>query len=280
MSDQAAGQSKATDDQSKFKIKVDGVEKEVTRDEIISMAQKGDDYTRKTQAISDKEKELKTLEESLKPVKQIYDEMAQDKGLADTLDKTYKDYKSGKISISEMKDKNLKTLDKKIDEAKNRGDHEALESLRDVRSIIEEETNTKGLLEEVKKLREEVSSLRSSTIVSLDSKISGDWDKLKDSFGKSVDKYEKVVREAAAKYPGQSVEKLFKYYADESDLDEALIHRATKNKEKEIQKKRDGSMDTTNSIRELIEPKRDKFGRVDLADKFIKIKEKYNLSRK
>ena len=53
MPDQASTQS-ASQDQSKFKIKVAGQEKEVSREEIIEMAQKGEDYTRKTQAISDR----------------------------------------------------------------------------------------------------------------------------------------------------------------------------------------------------------------------------------
>jgi len=41
-----------------YKIKVQGEEMELTRDQLIELAQKGEDYTRKTQALSEREKRL------------------------------------------------------------------------------------------------------------------------------------------------------------------------------------------------------------------------------
>lgn len=47
MPDQATAQSdNKTQDQSKFKIKVDGQEIEVTKDEMIELAQKGKDLAK------------------------------------------------------------------------------------------------------------------------------------------------------------------------------------------------------------------------------------------
>ena len=70
--DQAVVQST---DQSKFKIKVGGVEKEVTKEEMIELAQKGDDYTRKTQTLAEKEKSLKATEMELAEMKGYWEEM-------------------------------------------------------------------------------------------------------------------------------------------------------------------------------------------------------------
>lgn len=49
-------------DAPRFTIKVGGQEREVTQDELISLAQQGDDYTRKTQAIAAEKQRLASLD--------------------------------------------------------------------------------------------------------------------------------------------------------------------------------------------------------------------------
>lgn len=46
----------------KIKIKWEGEEKELDKDELVNLAQKGFDYTRKTQALADRERQLAPLE--------------------------------------------------------------------------------------------------------------------------------------------------------------------------------------------------------------------------
>ena len=52
-------------DEQKFKIKVAGEEKELPVSELIKLAQQGEDYTRKTQAVSQERKELDELKAKL-----------------------------------------------------------------------------------------------------------------------------------------------------------------------------------------------------------------------
>ena len=275
MSDPAATQSAAAVDQSKFKIKVGGVEKEITREEMIELAQKGDDYTRKTQALSEREKSVKVIESELAEMKGYWEEMKANPGLNNALRKTHEDYKSGKISMSEEKDRNLKLLDKKIEEARNKGDFEAIESLKEVKVMIEEVSGSKGLEEKIAKMEERIAFLQNSTLINLDVKIDSDLIKLKNEFGKElVEKYENKVRESAIKYPTNSVEKLFKYIAgDDSDFDEALLNRAKKKKEIEIKNKSQGSSGGGATTVTKLEPIRDAKGRVDFGAMFRKSKE-------
>jgi hypothetical protein len=52
------GTAESADEPDKFIIKWQGQDKEVTQSELIDLAQKGFDYTQKTQAVSEKEREL------------------------------------------------------------------------------------------------------------------------------------------------------------------------------------------------------------------------------
>ena len=58
MTDQAKEQSGQDDQSQKFVIKVDGKEVELTQDQITELAQKGQDYTNKTQKLSEEKKAL------------------------------------------------------------------------------------------------------------------------------------------------------------------------------------------------------------------------------
>ena len=122
MADQAPGQSGQAADQSKYKIKVDGQELEFSLDELREHAQKGVDYTKKMQVLAEEKKTLKAQEERVASVKVIVDEMEKDPSLSKALNKVYSDHKSGRISKSEAQDRNLKLLDKRIEEAEEAGD--------------------------------------------------------------------------------------------------------------------------------------------------------------
>ncbi|HRR42835.1 MAG TPA: hypothetical protein P5244_16505, partial [Syntrophales bacterium] len=52
----------------RIKIKWEGEERELTKDELVELAQKGYDYTRKTQALAERERQLAPLEGIAKTV--------------------------------------------------------------------------------------------------------------------------------------------------------------------------------------------------------------------
>lgn len=241
MPDQAGKQSD-TQNQVKIKITVDGQEKEVTVEEAKELAQKGADYTKKTQALADERKQLEAEKERVKGLEAIVDEMETNPELKTALNKTYADVKSGKISKSEAKDRNLKTLDNLIDKAK---DGEERESLRDLRVIIEEEAGgeVKTLKQELKVLRDEVVLLKSTSRIGLEDKIDMDLQKLENELGKEfVSKYRKDIKSLALKYPNLSAKKLlYNVASDDGELEEALLNRAENRKKQELERKKKGS---------------------------------------
>jgi uncharacterized protein YdhG (YjbR/CyaY superfamily) len=233
--------SDKTQDQSKFKIKVDGQEKEVTKDELIELAQQGNDYTKKTQTLAEERKTLEAEKARVAGLKSIVDEMETDPKLKDTLNKVYSDYKSGKISKSEVvQDRNLKKLDKLIDDTSDPAERERL---REIRTIIKEETpDNKDLVDKVAKLEAELSLVRNATITAQSEKIEGSLEKLVEKYGADlVKKYEQDIKATALKYPNQSVAKLLFHFAEDSEIETALLKTAKQKEKEELDRKKRGS---------------------------------------
>jgi len=230
-----------TQDQVKIKITVAGQEKEVTQQELIEMAQKGEDYTQKTQKLAEQEKILKEDQERVKGLKAIVDEMDADPKLKDALNKVYSDYKSGKTSKSdENKDRSLKKIDKLLEETNDPGERE---KLRDIREIIQQEApNTKALEDEVAKLKEEISTIREAAQFGLSDRTETQIEKLKDDYGSDlVSKHKEEIKALALKYPRQSVENLFLHLADKTEVKTALLAQAKKKEKEEVERKKRGS---------------------------------------
>ena len=192
-----------TPDQSvKFKIKVQGVEKEVVlkESEVIEHLQKSEDYTQKTQALAEKEKILKEQEEATKTLKVIIDDMEANPQLKETLNKVYSDFKSGKLSKpDDKKTDNLRKLDKLIEETSDAGERERL---RDIRDIIKEEGGVEelNLLKiEVKTLRDELSIIKGAALTNISERIEKEISALEEKFGKDLmAKYGDAIRATAA----------------------------------------------------------------------------------
>lgn len=256
----------------KYTIKVGGVEKQLTLAELTEAAQKGDDYQNKTIEIA---RERKAIEEERKRIgtwKPIMDKVDTDPKLRDTLSKVLTDYESGKISKSEtVKDRNLKILDKKLEEA---SDPEVKESLREIRQIIDQETGVGELKAEIAELKEIIASVRNNTLISISDRVEKQLSDVSQKFGKDVvGKYESEIRKAASQYPNQSARKLFLYYASDEDATTALLNEAKQKKEEEVKLKTNGSMTTVDTVHTKIEPVRDKRGRIDWSALTQKMKE-------
>ena len=190
------------------------------------------------------------------------DKVDTDPKLRDTLSKVLTDYESGKISKSEIvKDRNLKILDKKLEEA---SDPEVKEGLREIRQIIDQETGVGELKAEIAELKEIIASVRNNTLISISDRVEKQLSDLSKKFGKDVvEKYEANIRTTAARYPNLTVRKLFLNLASEEDEGTALLNEAKQKKEEEVKLKTNGSMTTVDTVHTKIEPVRDKRGRID-----------------
>ena len=215
---------KDPDVQSKFKIKVDGQELEVTQDELVGLAQQGKDYTKKSQALSIEKEAIKAETARLAGLQSILNEMEQNPVLKEAINKTWADVKSGKIAKSDNKDSNLKKIDKLIEEASDPAERE---KLRDIRTIIKEEapsTNTKSLEEMIVALREEVSALRNTQNIGQSERVENQIAELEKKFGTDlIGKYKADIKAMAVKYPNQSVSKILYHFADDSEIEAAIL---------------------------------------------------------
>lgn len=225
----------------KFTIKVDGQDVEVTKEELIELAQKGKDYTKKTQELSEKEKALNAEATRVSGLKAIVDEMEADPKLKETLNKVYSDFKSGRISKSDdTKDRNLKLLDRRIEEA---SDPATREQLKEIREIIKQETpDTKGLEDKISKLESELNLVKNAAILGQTDRIDVQLQKLEEKFGAElVNKYKEQIKATALKFPGQTVNKLLYHFADDAELETALFNQGKKKEKDELDRKKKGS---------------------------------------
>ena len=219
------------------------------------------------QVLAEEKKTLKAQEERVASVKAIVDEMEKDPGLSKALDKVYSDHKSGRISKSEAQDRNLKLLDRKIEDA---DDSTARESLKEIRQIISEETNAGSLFEKIDSLEKEVNFLKSNAALSQTDRVESQLGEMRSRFGKDmIEKYEAEIKAASLKYPGQDIEKLFYHYASKDDLRTALLNEHKKKEKDEIDKKKNGSAPGGSSVHTPVDVPRDKGGRVNWSG-FIK----------
>jgi hypothetical protein len=228
-------------DQVKFKLTVDGQEIEVTQQEVLELAQKGKDYTQNMQKLGKERDALKAEETRVAGLKAIVDEMDTDPKLKETLNKVYSDFKSGKLAKSDdKKDSSIKKLDRLIDDA---SDPAQREQLRDIREIIKEETpDTKSLEDKVSRLENELSLIRNAALVGQTDRIETQLQKLEEKFGVDlVGKYKKDITATVLKYPNQTVNKVLYHFADDSEIETALLNQAKKKEKEELERKKRGS---------------------------------------
>ncbi|KKL51284.1 hypothetical protein LCGC14_2297050, partial [marine sediment metagenome] len=157
------------------------------------------------------------------------------------LNKTYADVKAGKITKEEAKSSNLSKIDDLIDKAK---DADERESLRDVKTIIQQEAgeDVKTLKEEVKSLRDDIKFLKTNSLRNIEDKVLDSIDNLEKEFGKEmVDKYRKQLETKAYKFPSSDIESIFLITASKADRDLAILTRAKRLEKLELKRKKDGS---------------------------------------
>lgn len=222
-----------------FKIKVDGQESEVTQDELIELAQKGKDYTKKTQILADKEKALKAEEARLAGMKTIVDQMDADPKLKEALNKVYNDYTSGRVSKPVNTDKDLKLIDKRIAEATDPGVKQDLMEIKEIITERAKEIAEQIADEKIAKIQDELTLLKNATTVGQSERIEIQLSKLEEKFGADlVNKYRNDIKAMSLKYPHQAVQKLLYHFADDSEIESALLNNVKKREKEELDRKK------------------------------------------
>ncbi|MDI6732329.1 MAG: hypothetical protein QME16_00150 [Planctomycetota bacterium] len=262
--------------ETKFKIKVDGQDLEVTQDELIILAQQGKDYTKKSQLLADERKALKAQEERVAGMKAIVDEMDADPKLKEALNKVYSDHKAGRVSKPEIADKNLKLIDKRIAEA---SDPAVKQDLMEIKEIITE--NAKEIAEQIAnekiaKIQAELTLLKNASTVGHNEKVEGQLSKLEEKFGVDlISKYRDDIKAMSLKYPNQPAQKLLYHFADDSEIETAIVNNAKKKEKEDLdRKKRNASPSAGGSFTAKSELVKDKAGRVTASSILQRVKER------
>ena len=99
-----------------------------------------------------------------------------------------------------------------------------------------------SLKDELKLLREELSTLKNASLIGINDKIERDIKTLEEKFGKDlVDKYRNDIRSMAAKYPQNSIPKIFKHFCDDDEYETAVLGSAKRKEKEELERKKRGS---------------------------------------
>lgn len=260
----------------KFKIKVDGQESEVTQEELIALAQKGKDYIQKTQTLAEERKVVKAEEARLAGMKTIVDQMDADPKLKEALNKVYNDHISGKVSSSSIP-KDLKLIDKRIAEASDPGVKQDLIEIKEIITERAKEIAEQIADEKIAKIQDELTILKNATSVGQSERIEIQLSKLEEKFGADlVSKYRNDIKAMSLKYPHQVIQKLLYHFADDSEIETAILSNSKKKDKEELdRKKRNASpVGGEGSFTAKTALSKDKSGRVTMGSILQRISER------
>ncbi len=219
-------------------------------------------YRAKTETLAEERKRIDADKSSVKALLEIQKEMQGNPNMEKAVIKVINDFRSGKTSSSDVNlDKNIKRLDKLID---NATDPDTREQLREMRQIVIEETNAPATQAKLAELEEEIRRLKSSSISNHADKVDAEIDSLEKEFGKDlVSKYREEIKNNALKFPNQRVKKLLYHFAEDSEIEDAVLKNAANRKQKEIENKKNASMSDGRSISSKVDVPKDGRGRVN-----------------
>jgi hypothetical protein len=227
-------------------------------------------FTKKTDDIAKLRKDLEAKITNLAVWEQVKDDVEKDPELAKKLNKVWDAHKKG-VSLSPgqqdaIKDKNLRTLDKLIDQTT---DPDNRESLRNLRTIIAEETGKADLEAKIKLLEDKISLLTSTTRSVQMGRVKDGIKELEDEFGSEmINKYYDSLLSISSKPENSriAIRKIFLQLADDNDIETAYLNKAKLKQKKETDRKKKGlEPGGDNKITPLDVP-RDKSGRVNMKD--------------
>jgi len=265
----------------KTTIKVDGQEIEVTQEELVNYAQQGKHYAQSMEGLKKDKDSLAEEKVRVDALSSVFNEMEADPKLKAAMTKAYNDTKAGKVINPVVKDANLKEIDKLIEET---ADPAGREQLRLIRKIVQQEApgnnaseKTAELEKMILELQTKLATVESTALLGHASTIEVQVKKLEEEFGIDlVAKHKREIVSHAIKYPNQKVSKLLYHFADDSEIKAALLKQAEINKQREIDRKKDGSGPggPSSTFIPTTEVRKDDRGRKNFGDVMKRIKER------
>lgn len=132
-------------------------------------------------------------------------------------------------SLTQEKKVAVKILDKIMDEAQP----EQRESLKQLREIIGQETNVSELQKKIEQLENTLSNVATGYTGARKKEVETEINSLRTKYGDElVDKYYDTILNDCIKYPNATVKKALHIHADPDEIEQAIIKRDTRQKEK------------------------------------------------
>lgn len=158
-----------------------------------------DDYSRRMGELAEYEKEIKQVASDLKSVKPTTAPTASDKA-------------AGK-----------KLIDAWISKSEDSGDLQTAHTLKLMRDMIAEETNSSELRKQLQELQNTNKFLMEAYMGDKRAAFSSQLKELAKTYGDLVEKYEKPIKELSAQYPNLTPERLLWNVASEDEVRQALV---------------------------------------------------------
>lgn len=256
------------------------VDEHIRNDVIAKVTEKVKHYDSgfrsKTEDLSKERKSLEIQQQELKDLIRLRDEIQNDPDLEEAVTKVINDHRAGIKSTKKEIDKNLKLLDQILEST---DDSSQKEQLRQMREIIKQESGSPELLEELKKMKDELASLKTATSASISGRFETEFGKLEDKFGDLARKFKEDIRTMAYKYPeylaNGKFSRLLYHFADDSEIETALLDHAKKKEKGEIKRKEEGTYPSGEEITvSKVTVPRDRLGRVNWRGLFQEMKDK------
>jgi len=239
---------------------------EAIRDEVIAKVTDkvkfyDGGYRAKTEILSEEKKKIETDRKALSALLEIQNELKGNPAMEKAVIAVINDFRAGKTNSGVNIDKSMKRLDKLIE---NATDSDVREQLKEMRQIVAEETDTPALKGKIRELEEKINRIENSSNSNHAKNVEVELDSLEKEFGKDlVGKYREDIKVSALKFPNQKVKKILYHFAEENEIEDAILKRAEEKKKKEIEFKKNGSLPNGSSMTTKVDVPRDNKGRVN-----------------
>ena len=186
----------------------------------------------KSEILSQKLKELENSEASLKELKDLKNEISGNPELEKRITRLINDARSGKLDEADSK----KTIDKLIENAETK---EEIRTLEELKKVVNEASVSE---EKIQALERRLALIEGDFNLSQTDRVVSKIEELKGDFGKEiVDKYAAKIKDAMLRNPNLTAKKVLYHFADDNEIDEAILEKNKRKIERELKRKEEGS---------------------------------------
>ena len=186
----------------------------------------------KSEILSQKLKELENSEASLKELKDLKNEISGNPELEKRITRLINDARSGKLDEADSK----KTIDKLIENAETK---EEIRTLEQLKKVVNEASVSE---EKIQALERRLALIEGDFNLSQTDRVVSKIEELKGDFGKEiVDKYAAKIKDAMLRNPNLTAKKVLYHFADDNEIDEAILEKNKRKIERELKRKEEGS---------------------------------------